>query len=52
MCIDCGCGMDTVGSGMGAVDVTINDQTKQSDTGVTLNMTSTYEGMMSFGAGN
>ena len=33
MCIECGCGMDTVGSGMGEVDVTVNDQTKQSQAG-------------------
>ena len=52
MCIECGCGINSVGSTSGMTEVSINDQSKQGDTGVTLGMTSSYEGMREFGSGN
>ena len=50
MCVECGC--ESVGSSTGIVPVTLNDQTKQCEAGVTLGMTSSFEGMREFGAGN
>jgi hypothetical protein len=52
MCIECGCGINSVGSAVGMTAVSINDQSKQGDVAVTLGMTSSYEGMREFGSGN
>lgn len=49
MCKECGC--ESVGSESGIVSISLSDQTKQGETGVTLGMTSSYEGMREFGAG-
>lgn len=45
MCIDCGCGMDTVGSGMGEVKVPggILDVSRDGESGLTLNMTASQK---------
>ena len=43
MCIECGCGMDTVGSGQGEVAVTIQDVSKDGDAGLTFKMTATQD---------
>jgi hypothetical protein len=41
MCLECGCGLDTVGSGAGEVSVSIQDVSKDGEAGLTLNMTAT-----------
>lgn len=41
--MDCGCGINSVGMGLGMTPVTIEDVTSQGNSGVTLSMTSTPE---------
>jgi hypothetical protein len=41
MCIECGCGMDSVGSMIGMTSVNITDSTSQGAAGLTLDMTAT-----------
>ena len=45
MCIECGCGMDTVGTGMGDVKIPggILNVSRDGEAGLTLNMTATPE---------
>lgn len=45
MCIECGCGMDTVGTGMGDAKIPggMLDVTRDGESGLTLNMTATPE---------
>lgn len=35
MCIECGCGLDTVGSGMGESSISIQDASKDGESGLT-----------------
>ena len=41
MCIECGCGMDSVGSAAGMMSVNITDVSTDGQSGLTLDMTST-----------
>ena len=43
MCLECGCGMDTVGSGNGMKDIPggMMDASRDGESGLTLNMTAT-----------
>lgn len=43
MCMDCGCGMNTVGSGMGDTNIPggMLDTSRDGEAGLTLNMTAT-----------
>ena len=45
MCIECGCGFDTVGSGMGEKTIPggMLDVSRDGESGITLNMTATPE---------
>jgi len=43
MCMDCGCGIDSVGMGLGMTPVTIEDVSTDGESGLTLSMTSTPE---------
>jgi len=50
MCIDCGCGMNTVGMGMGDTEIPggMLDVSRDGEAGLTLNMTATPEQRESF----
>jgi hypothetical protein len=41
MCIECGCGIDSVGSASGMSSANIVDTTSQGESGLTLDMTAT-----------
>jgi hypothetical protein len=41
--MDCGCGIDSVGMGLGMTPVTIEDVSTDGESGLTLSMTSTPE---------
>ena len=41
MCMDCGCGINSVGMGSGMTPVTIEDVSRDGESGLTLSMTST-----------
>jgi hypothetical protein len=45
MCIECGCGFDTVGSGQGSANIPggMLDVSRDGESGITLNMTATPE---------
>ena len=45
MCLECGCGMDTFGSGMGDTKIPggMLDVSRDGEAGLTLNMTATPE---------
>ena len=48
MCIECGCGIDSVGSAAGMTSVNITDSTSQGAAGLTLDMTATSAQRESF----
>jgi hypothetical protein len=50
MCVECGCQMDTVGTGMGDVKVPggILDVSRDGEAGLTLNMTASQQERMRF----
>ena len=48
MCDVCGCGLDTVGTGMGETPVSIKDVSKDGNAGLTLKMTATQQERLRF----
>ena len=50
MCVECGCGMNTVGTGMGDVKVPggVLDTSRDGESGLTLNMTATQKERLRF----
>jgi hypothetical protein len=50
MCVECGCGMDTVGSGMGDTKIPggMLDTSRDGEAGLTLNMTATQQERLRF----
>lgn len=50
MCIECGCGLDTLGSGQGEKNIPggILDVSRDGEAGLTLNMTATPQQRESF----
>ena len=43
MCMDCGCGINSVGMGLGMTPVTSSDVPRDGESGLTLGMVSTPE---------
>lgn len=48
MCIECGCGINSVGSASGMTSVNITDSTSQGAAGLTLDMSATNEERLDF----